>query len=193
MTLIPMTKLPKKILVTGFEPFDGDQENASGILLEWLKSKSFNFELRTELLPVSFTTAYPLLNKAIEEFNPTHVILTGLAKNRTELTLERIAINWVDARIPDNDGLTLKSQKIKEGSEDGLFTTLPIERMLNAALGAGCPTKISTTAGEYVCNHLIYLYLSDYRFVAGTFIHIPGATEHEIFFQGISAILSDLA
>lgn len=192
MILIPMSKSSKKILITGFEPFDGDSINPSGVLLGWLQSQAFNFELRTELLPVSFTTAFPLLDKVFQEFNPTHVILTGLAKNRTELTLERIAINWVDARIPDNDGLTLKAQKIKEASEDGLFTTLPIEKMLEAAKRTGCPTKISTTAGEYVCNHLIYLYLSERRNIPGTFIHIPGAVDHEIFFQGISAILTDL-
>jgi pyroglutamyl-peptidase len=192
MTLIPMNNFAKKILITGFEPFDGDCLNPSGVLLDWLNSKAFDFEIRTELLPVSFTNAYPVLEKALQEFNPTHVILTGFAKNRTELTIERIAINWVDARIPDNDGLTLKSQKIKEESEDGLFTNLPIEKMLAAARSTGCPTKISTTAGEYVCNHLIYLFLTENKKVPGTFIHIPGACEHEIFFQGISAILTAL-
>jgi pyroglutamyl-peptidase len=184
--------MTKKILVTGFEPFDGDSINPSSTLLDWLKSKNQNFDLRTELLPVSFTNAYPKLLNAILEFNPTHVVLTGLAKNRTELTLERIAINWVDARIADNDGLIIKSQKIKEGRPDGLFTTLPLEKMLESARKSNCPTKISTSAGEYVCNHLIYLYLSNHKKVPGTFIHIPGAVDHEIFFQGISAILTNL-
>ena len=192
MTLTLMNKLAKKILVTGFEPFDGDSFNPSALLLVWLKSQSYNFELRTELLPVSFTNAYPRLEKALREFNPTHIVLTGLAKNREELTLERIAINWVDARIPDNDGLILKSQKIKEAGEDGLFTTLPIEKILEASIKSGCPTKISTSAGEYVCNHLMYLYLSENKKTPGIFIHIPGAEDHEIFFQGISAILKDL-
>ena len=184
--------MTKKILITGFEPFDGDSINPSAELLVWLKTQLFDFELHTKLLPVSFTTAYPKLKEAIDEFHPTHVILTGLAKNRVELTLERIAINWVDARIPDNDGLTLKSQKIKEGSADGLFTTIPIEKMLAAALNSGCPTKISTTAGEYVCNHLIYLYLSQNEKVPGAFIHIPGADDYEKYFQGIGAILKEL-
>lgn len=192
MTSIPMPKLPKRVLVTGFGPFDGDSVNPSALLLEWLNSQTFNFELQTVLLPVSFGQAYPQLNRALEAFNPSHVILTGLAKNRSELTLERIAINWVDARIPDNDGLVLKSQKIKEESEDGLFTTLPLLKMLESANRAGCPTKISTSAGEYVCNHLIYLYLAENRTIPGTFIHLPAAINHELFFQGISAIISSL-
>lgn len=187
-----MTKTIKKILISGFEPFDGDPVNPSALLLEWLALQSFNGELRTKLLPVSFTKAFPLLEKTINEFNPGHVILTGFAKNRTELTLERIAINWVDARIPDNDGLQLKSKKIIEQSEDGLFTTVSLDKMLESSLKAGCPTKISSTAGEYVCNHLLYLYLEKFRTIPGTFIHIPGSPHYELFFQGIHSILTEL-
>lgn len=184
--------MKKRILVSGFEPFDGDSTNPSAILLDWLKAKEFNFKLHTVLLPVSFTHANSVLQNEIENFNPTHVLLTGLAKNRTDLTIERIGINWVDARIPDNDGLMIKSKKILESAEDGLFTTLPLETMLAAAGSVGCPVKVSTTAGEYVCNHIIYSYLAKYRNVPGTFIHIPGATDHEIFYQGIEAILLSL-
>jgi pyroglutamyl-peptidase len=182
----------KKILVAGFEPFDGDSINPSAVFLSWLDSLNLDFKMRTELLPVSFKNAYPKLEKAILEFNPTHVILTGFAKNRTELTLERIGINWVDARIPDNDGLILKAQKIKDESEDALFTSLPIEKMLEAAKKVGCPTKISTSAGEYVCNYLTYLFLFHHKLVPGTFIHIPAANDHNIFFRGILNILSQL-
>ena len=191
MTLIPMTSSPKRILVTGFEPFDGDSVNPSSTLLDWLKLKNYDFDLATISLPVSFTSAYPLLKKAILEFNPNYVVLTGLAKNRVELTLERIAINWVDARIADNDGLILKSQKIKADSADGLFTTLPIEKMMEVSLASGCPTKISTSAGEYVCNHLLYLFLSQNK-IPGGFIHLPGAKDYEVFYQGISSILQAL-
>lgn len=187
-----MSKMNKRVLVTGFEPFDGDVTNPSAELLDWLKTKSFEFDLYTELLPVSFSHAFPLLSKTIKKFNPTHVVLTGLAKNRSELSLERIGINWVDARIPDNDGLTLKSKKILEAGEDGIFTTLPIEIMVEAAKTVGCPVKISTSAGEYVCNYLIYSYLATFRHIPGTFIHIPGADDHEVFFQGISSIVKSL-
>lgn len=190
--------IKKRILVSGFEPFDGDAENPSALLLDWLKTnqnEKLHFDLHTALLPVTFKTSYQELKKAIVEFKPTHVVLTGFAKNRSELTLERIAINWVDARIPDNDGVVLKAQKINDDSLDGLFTTLPIQKMLEASLGAGCPTKISTSAGEYVCNHLIYQFLDDQKGIPGTFIHIPGAHErlsYDLFFSGVQAILNSL-
>jgi pyroglutamyl-peptidase len=184
--------MSKRVLITGFEPFDGDHINPSMELLKWLKQNAYDFDLHTELLPVSFTHAVPKLTAIIENFKPTHVLLTGLAKNRKELTLERIGINWVDARIPDNDGLMLKAQKILPDGEDGIFTTLSLDLMMNAAKKVGCETKISTSAGEYVCNHLIYSYLTNFKNIPGTFIHLPGSQDYEVFYRAIEAILLEL-
>jgi pyroglutamyl-peptidase len=186
-----MTK-KKKILITGFEPFDGSSFNPSAQLLEWLNLQTFDFELHTLLLPVSFTQAFPLLEEMITKINPSAVVLTGYAQSRLELTIERIGINWVDARIPDNDGLLLKAQKIVNHGPDGLFTTLPVLQLIETAKESGCPAKVSTSAGEYVCNHLLYLYLSKYSLIPGTFIHLPAAQNNNIFFQGIHAIVSQI-
>jgi pyroglutamyl-peptidase len=185
-------KVSKRVLVTGFEPFDGDDVNPSMELLTWFENKNYDFELHTELLPVSFTHAVPKLNIVIESFKPTHVLLTGLAKNRKELTLERIGINWVDARIPDNDGVTLKAQKILPDGKDGIFTTLPLDVMMSAAKNVGCETKVSTSAGEYVCNYLIYRFLSDWKKTPGVFVHLPGVDDYELIFRGIEAIVKTI-
>jgi pyroglutamyl-peptidase len=207
-----MNNLEKRILVTGFEPFDNDLENPSAHLLNWLNSiptplaaplksiveNSFNQSLKasinieTQLLPVSFTKAYPLLLNKINAYQPTHCVLTGFAKKNTTLALERIAINWVDARIPDNEGLILKNQKINESGPDGIFTNISIEQMLESTNKVQCPTYVSTSAGEYVCNYLIYSYLADNKTIPGTFIHIPSATDYTIFYQGIYSILLNL-
>jgi len=181
----------KKILITGFEPFDGDSTNPSAEFLKWLNvnNEDLNFSIHTLLLPVSFNNSYPVLNQEIQKFSPSHVILTGFAKNRIELTIERIGINWVDARIPDNDGLILKSQKIKQSAEDGLFTTLSADKLVEAAQAIACPAKVSNSAGEYVCNYLLYSFLTNHKNTPGTFIHIPKSIDYEIFFKAIKAIL----
>lgn len=181
----------KRVLVTGFGPFDGDVVNPSQVLLEHLSSQQFSFDFETAVLPVSFTKALPLLDKVMNEFRPTHVVLTGYAHKRTDLTIERIGINWVDARIPDNDGLIIKSSKILENGPDGLFSSLPLEDMMKVAM-TFAPTKISTSAGEYVCNHVLYSYLHLYPNVPGTFIHIPGALDHSDFFRAVQAIIESL-
>ncbi len=181
----------KKILITGFEPFDGDSTNPSAELLKWLNlnKEELDFSINTLLLPVSFTNSYTLLDNEIQKLSPSHVILTGFAKNRSDLTVERIGINWVDARIPDNDGLVLKSQKINEATEDGIFSTLPADHLVQAALAISCPAKVSSSAGEYVCNYLLYSFLINYKNCPGTFIHIPSSTDYETYFRGILAIL----
>ncbi len=191
MTSIRMTK-KKKILITGFEPFDGSSFNPSAQLLDWLNLQTFDFEIHTLLLPVSFTQAFPLLDELTTNINPSAVLLTGYAQTRTELTIERIGINWVDARIPDNDGLLLEAQKILNHGPDGLFTTLPVLQLIEMAKKSGCSAKVSTSAGEYVCNHLLYLYLTKYSLIPGTFIHLPGSQNYDIFFQGIHAIISQI-
>ena len=183
-----------KLLISGFEPFDGDLFNPSADFLNWIKAKKFNFELETILLPVSFEKSYSLLSAKIKTMGPTHIILTGYAKNRDCLTLEKIAINWIDARIPDNDGNMPKNQNILIGSPDGIFTTLPICSMQLASKNSGIESKISYTAGEYVCNSLFYQALVNGPCPVG-FIHIPTATRenpYETHFKGIEAMICSL-
>lgn len=162
-----------KILLSGFEPFDGDGVNPSAELLNWLLGRDLHFELVTALLPVTFAGAYPALKNTIEMVRPDLVVATGLAKNRSEITVERIGINWVDARIPDNAGITLSAQKIVKNGADGIFTRLPVIEMIEASRAVGVPAKLSTSAGEYVCNHVLYLLLHEFPQLSAGFIHLP--------------------
>lgn len=171
--------MKKRILISGFEPFDGLDINPSAQLLEYLSSYKYDFELSTILLPVSFPRAFPILKNKIEEVNPQFVIMTGLAKNRQEITPEKIAINFINARNPDNEGNHPKLQKIEENGIDGLFSTLPTEEMIAFAKTHHLPVSFSFTAGTYVCNDLFYKTLS---YTQGTsiragFIHLPATEE----------------
>lgn len=171
--------MKKKILITGFEPFDGLAINPSAQLLEYLVNYTFDFELSTILLPVSFPRAFPLLKSKIDEFVPNVVIMTGLAKNRREITPEKIAINFINARNSDNEGNQPRMQKIDENGIDGLFSTLPLEEMISFAKTHSLPVSFSFTAGTYVCNDLFYKTLA---YTQGTtiktgFIHLPATEE----------------
>ena len=162
-----------KILVTGFTPFDGDSRNPSEELLGHLKGKTWPFELVTDLLPVSFSRSTKQIAMTIAREKPALVIMTGLAKNRSDITVERIGINWVDARIEDVDGEKPVNQKINLAGEDGLFTRLPVLAMIDASRAAGVPAKLSTSAGEYVCNYLLYRVLQENPQTPVGFIHLP--------------------
>ncbi len=189
----------KKILIAGFEPFDQDKTNPSGDWVNWMIARSMPLrsssrELKGVVLPVTFDGAFATLKKVSDEFCPDIIVMTGLAKNRSVLTIERIGINWVDARIPDNDGVQILSSKIEEGSPDGLFTTIPVERILTLAEEANTPMKVSTSAGEYVCNHLLYktLLYNHNKKTAATFIHIPGSDNYDGIYLALESIVNGL-
>lgn len=168
-----------KILISGFEPFDQMSFNPSQELMKSLANESFDFELATIVLPVSFSSCFSLLKKRIEEFKPDVIIGTGLASSRQEVTIERIAINLIEARIADNNGEQPKRKSIIDGSSDGLFSQLPIQAMVSSALRDQLPAAISNTAGTYVCNYLMYciVHFAQEHGLKGGFIHLPPSKE----------------
>ncbi len=165
------------ILVTGFAPFGGDEMNPS---FEAAKGLTEMPELRGEVeimaLPVLFDEAADLLSERIHALQPSAVISVGLAGGRKEITPELIAVNFRDARIPDNTGKQPHWESIIPGGPDGIFTRLPVQEMIRKMREAGIPASLSTSAGTYVCNELMYRLLHDYDGPAG-FIHVPASTE----------------
>ena len=93
------------MLLTGFEPFAGDQTNPSGDAVVRLGA-AWNGPARlvTAVLPVDFARAGAELIELVATHRPDVVIATGLAGGRDAITPERIAVNLRDARIPDNAG-----------------------------------------------------------------------------------------
>ena len=113
----------------------------------------------------------------MDELRPDAVVSLGQAGGRKAVTPERIAINWMDARIPDNAGYQPKEQFIEAGGPDGCFSTLPVEAMAAAIREIGLPGEVSLSAGSFVCNEVMYRVLRHAaRTMSGTicgFIHIP--------------------
>lgn len=188
--------MKKKILITGFEPFGLDLQNPSGNWVSWMLEAPADpsYILEGLVLPVLFEKAFLIFKNKYDDFLPDIVILTGWAKNRANLTVERIGINWVDARMPDNNGVLLKNKKIKECGEDGLFTTLDLERLIFLGNSSGVEIGVSTSAGEYVCNELLYRVLSytKDKNTSVTFFHLPGANDYKQIFQVLSSIVKNI-
>jgi pyroglutamyl-peptidase len=80
----------------------------------------------------------------------------GLASNRSEVTVERVALNVDDARIPDNAGQQPVDQPVVPDGPTAYLASLPIKRMVAAVRAAGVPASVSQTAGTFVCNHVFY-------------------------------------
>ena len=83
------------------------------------------------------------LRAALREITPSLVICVGQAGGRAQLSLERVAINVNDARIPDNTGARPIDVPIVAGGPAAYFTSLPIKAMLQSLLDAGVRAEVS--------------------------------------------------
>ena len=169
----------QKILITGFEPFGGETINPSWEAVKSLPEVISEYSLTKLLLPVVFGEAASLALKTAEEMNPDFILCIGQAGGRAEVTPELVAINLRHASIPDNNGSQPKDEPIKAGAPAAYFSTIPVRKISDAITAAGMPSKLSYSAGAYVCNDLLYTLLSHYE-NSNTkvgFIHIPYSTE----------------
>ena len=185
-----------KILISGFEPFGGDAVNPTGELMEALAQGVVEgAKLKTVLLPVHFDECANLLIAEMEAYGPDVVIACGLAKGRTAVTPERIAVNVKDippGSYADNQGQRPVDEPITEGSPDGLFSTLPIRAMVNNMTAAGIPAAVSNTAGTYICNNTMYRVLDYIRLqqlpIRAGFVHFPASTEMSLLQPSVPSL-----
>ena len=165
-----------KIIVTGFDPFGGEKINPSIECVKTLPEVEGVELIRLEL-PTVFKESAKRLNEAINEVKPDAVLSVGQAGGRPGISMERIAINVDDARIPDNISQQPIDETIQTEGAAAYFSTLPIKRIVKAIREAGISAEVSNSAGTFVCNHIMYQALfaatkSDKPFKAG-FMHIP--------------------
>jgi pyroglutamyl-peptidase len=166
-----------KVLVTGFEPFGGEKINPSWEAVKELPEKIGNAEIIKHQLPVSFKGVREKLPKIIEDVRPDVVVLTGQAGGRVNITVERVAINVMDARMEDNEGYKPEDEPIFEDAPAAYFATIPVKRIVNALRENKIPAMVSNSAGTYVCNTamytaLHYIAINGLEAKAG-FIHVP--------------------
>lgn len=167
-----------KVLVTGFEPFGGDEKNPTEIIAKALNGRTINgARIIGKVLPVSLRRAGPELEKILQDVKPNVVINLGLAPTYSNVAVERVALNILDARIPDNDGYQPIDEPIEKDAPVAYFATLPVRAIVTELKDNGIPAVISYSAGTYLCNYVMfrtlhYSELHGYPEKAG-FIHLP--------------------
>jgi pyroglutamyl-peptidase len=179
------------ILITGFEPFEQQEINASWAAVRLVEDgwAEPGTTLVARLLPVSFARAPEALAVLVAEVRPDLVLCVGEAGGRSAVGVERVAVNVQDARIPDEDGAQPVDVPVRAGGPAAYFSGLPVKACLTAILDAGVPGEVSNTAGTYVCNTIAYA-LADLLApggaagagagsagVRGGFVHVPRLPE----------------
>lgn len=166
-----------KILVTGFDPFGTDKINPAIEAVKKLPAEITGAEISKLEIPTIFNKCAEVVHQAILKQQPDYVLNIGQAGGRSALTPELIAINFDDGRIADNAGFQPINRSIHADGQNAYFTQLPVKAMAQAIIEAGLPSYVSTTAGTYVCNHIMYQvqYMIDKEFpdLKAGFMHIP--------------------
>lgn len=169
-----------RILVTGFEPFNGGRLNPSQEIVRTIAQRSYDgVELSTAVLPVEYENAWPALSAAIAESKPNAVICLGQAEGRRTISFEKIALNLDDARIADNAGVLRTQQPIDPQGPASIESTLPIEQLVFEINSLVIPAEVSMSAGTFLCNHVFYRIQQEFAesSVVSGFVHVPLMTE----------------
>ena len=173
----PTTQVPTRtVLLTGFEPFNGAAINPSWEAVRALDGWSGpGFAVVARQLPCVFGTALDVLRESIAGVKPDIVIAVGQAGGRSEISLERVAINVDDASIRDNAGNQPVDTPVAADGPAAYFTTLPVKAIVKALRLRGFPSGVSQTAGTFVCNHVFYglMHHAVGQPLKAGFIHVP--------------------
>jgi len=169
-----------RVLVTGFDAFGADEINPSWMAVQALHGRIVGgHRLIGARLPTVFGGSLDALRQLLQRHQPELVICTGQAGGRGNMSIERIAININDARIPDNAGAQPVDTPVIAGGPSAYFSTLPIKAILAALLEAGINAEVSQTAGTFVCNHVFYGLMHEIATrpelarMRGGLIHVP--------------------
>lgn len=201
-----------KILVTGFDPFGGESINPAWEAVKALPDTIQNARIIKLQIPTSFSDCYPAVEQEIEHLIPDVVLNVGQAGGRSQITIEKVAINLAEARIPDNLGCMPLEEALEPEGDTAYFATVPVKNMVQHILDHNIPAAVSYSAGTYVCNCLMYRVLHaaslKYPGLKAGFIHVPFSREQAAIktagtpfmeistitrglFYAIEAILSD--
>ena len=178
-----------KILLTGFEPFDESPINPSEQIIHTMADEPIpGVKFDTAVLPVDLTKGPATILKAFEAVQPDAVICLRQASRRAVLSIERIAVNLLDFRIPDNAGNQVQDQPVVPGGPAGYFTSLPVREIYETLKEHNIPAELSMSAGTYLCNQVTYilmhhLHVKRLRIPAG-FIHLPALPEQAAQMKG---------
>jgi pyroglutamyl-peptidase len=176
-----------RILLTGFEPFGGQSINPSWEVARTLQGAVIaGAQVTAVQLPCVFAQALPVLQQALDTHSPDIVLALGQAEGRCDFSVERVAINVQDARIPDNAGAQPIDVPVIDGGPVAYFSTLPIKSLVAGLKAAGFAASVSQTAGTFVCNQVFYALqhtLAGLGVHSG-FVHLPLLPEQAAHWKG---------
>jgi pyroglutamyl-peptidase len=128
-------------------------------------------------IPVVFGEAWLKMKKSIEQLKPDIILSFGLARKRADITIEKVAINVIDAKQKDNKGNKPVDEPIAKDGKEAYFSPIPPRFLAKELYEVKIPSSISYTAGTFLCNYLMYKTLSYIEEnglgILFSYIHLP--------------------
>jgi pyroglutamyl-peptidase len=162
-------------VVTAFEPFGGRGRNRSLDAVRRFADEAPP-DVETLVLPTVFERL-PALVPPLVETCTTGLILVGESATAQRPVLERVALNLVDARLPDNAGAAPRDLPVVDGAPLAYRATWPAADLAAALAAAGIEADLSAHAGTFCCNAAFFtaLHHAASRELARAigFLHVP--------------------
>ena len=166
-----------RVLITGFGPFPGFDENPSAWLVQTLakQQRSPEFELHARVLPTEWDEV-ALISRLCTALEPHVMIHFGVSRRAAAFSIERSAHNRM-ARKCDARGALPKGNTIRADGSQRLDTPFPAAALAAHLRRTGLAAVTSRSAGTYLCNVLYYHALEWAYGQKDTphviFVHIP--------------------
>ncbi len=185
-----------KILVTGFDPFGGEEVNPAIETVKRLPDTIGGAKIIKLEIPTVCHQSLRVIDEAIAGYDPDVVLSVGQAGGRPDITVERVGINVDDCRIPDNAGNQIVDEPIYADGPAAYFVTVPIKAMVQRIRERNIPASVSNTAGTFVCNHVTYgvchLLAVKYPGKRSGFIHIPFLPQQAVDKKNMPSMSQDM-
>lgn len=189
-----------RILLTGFEPFGSSDINSSWETAYHIGQLAISgVEMKVAQLPVSFISSGKLIRKLLQTHKPDALVMLGQRGKGQNIDIERIAVNMMDSVNPDNDGFCPHELPIVENGSNAYFSNMSVKTLKDALENSNIPSKVSNSAGLYVCNCAYYHALSEiYENGLSTksvFIHLPKISDDfsiELLAKSIKKIIEEI-
>lgn len=170
-----------KILVTAFEPFNGETMNPTMKLLDAIPHSPV---ITKKILPVSYARSFPALRAELQGNSYTDVLMMGQAGGRALVSMERFALNWRDSKVADEDGELIFEKSIRPAAPMAYRSSYPLRAWLCQAEKLQLPIEISNSAGAFICNSISF-ELADHlqqtsQNLRWMFLHVPYLPEQLI-------------
>lgn len=181
------------VLLTGFEPFDGELTNPSwDAVCGFSQAQIGPARVHVLQLPVVFSQASQRLLARLRTLRPSLCLCLGQAGGRAMISLEQVAVNFSHARIADNQGQRPQFCAIDPNGPAAYFAPWDLPRALASLERQGIAAELSLSAGSFVCNELFYQLCAyqqrEQPSLQGSFVHIPYAPEQVLQRPGLPSL-----